>query len=212
MKYLSLAIVTAVILMTGVFVYQQAHAAGADQNTKLQSQTGGSTVTVDMKTSLGTIVLELYPDKAPDTVKNFVQYAKDGFYNGTIFHRVIRGFMIQGGGFEPDMQQKPTKAPIKNEADNGLHNDLGTIAMARTPDPNSATAQFFINGKDNDFLNYSAPTSQGWGYCVFGKVVKGLDVVQAIENVATTSRGGHQDVPVDNVVIESVTVNEDKAD
>lgn len=169
-------------------------------------------MTVDMKTSLGTIVLELYPDKAPDTVKNFVQYAKDGFYNGTIFHRVIRGFMIQGGGFEPDMQQKPTKAPIKNEADNGLHNDLGTIAMARTPDPNSATAQFFINGKDNDFLNYSAPTSQGWGYCVFGKVVKGLDVVQAIENVATTSRGGHQDVPVDNVVIESVTVNEDKAD
>ncbi len=212
MKYLSLAIVTAVILMTGVFVYQQAHAAGADQNTKLQSQTGGSTVTVDMKTNLGTIVLELYPDKAPDTVKNFVQYAKDGFYNGTIFHRVIRGFMIQGGGFEPDMQQKPTRAPIKNEADNGLHNDLGTIAMARTPDPNSATAQFFINGKDNDFLDYSAPTSQGWGYCVFGKVVKGLDVVQAIENVATTNRGGHQDVPVDNVVIESVTVNEDKAD
>ena len=165
-------------------------------------------MTVRMQTNKGTIVLELDAEKAPETVANFVEYAKSGFYDGTIFHRVIPGFMIQGGGFEPGMTQKKTRDPIKNEADNGLKNDLGTIAMARTPDPNSATAQFFINAKDNGFLNYTAPTAQGWGYCVFGKVVEGIDVVQDIEKVATTSRSGHQDVPQEDVVIETVTVEE----
>ncbi len=167
---------------------------------------GDQTMTVRMQTNKGSIVLELDGEKAPKTVENFIQYAKDGFYDGTIFHRVIPGFMIQGGGFEPGMTQKATRAPVENEANNGLKNDLGTIAMARTNDPHSATAQFFINAKDNGFLNHSAPTPQGWGYCVFGKVTEGLDVVKAIEAVATTGRGGHQDVPVEDVIIEKVTV------
>ena len=170
--------------------------------------TGDSAVTVRMQTNKGTIVLELNAEKAPETVANFVEYARSGFYDGTIFHRVIPGFMIQGGGFEPGMTQKSTRAPIKNEADNGLKNDLGTIAMARTPDPNSASSQFFINAKDNGFLNYTAPTAQGWGYCVFGKVVDGIDVVKAIEAVSTTTRAGHQDVPSEDVVIEKVTVED----
>ncbi|MFQ5645107.1 MAG: peptidylprolyl isomerase [Thiogranum sp.] len=161
-----------------------------------------------MQTNKGVIVLELDADKAPATVANFVEYARSGFYDGTIFHRVIPRFMIQGGGFEPGMTQKATNDPIKNEADNGLKNDLGSIAMARTSDPNSATAQFFINTKDNSFLNHTAPTPQGWGYCVFGKVVEGLDVVQAIEQVATGTHGGHQDVPNEDVIIEKVTVEE----
>lgn len=169
---------------------------------------GDSTVTVRMQTNKGTIVLQLDAEKAPETVANFVEYAKSGFYDGTIFHRVIPAFMVQGGGFEPGMTQKATRAPIKNEADNGLKNDLGTIAMARTSDPDSATAQFFINSKDNGFLNHTAPTAQGWGYCVFGKVVEGLDVVQDMEKVATGARGGHQDVPQEDVVIEKVTVEE----
>ncbi len=166
-------------------------------------------ITVEMKTNHGTIVLELDADKAPVTVENFVQYAKDGFFNGTIFHRVIKGFMIQGGGFEPGMNQKETRDNIKNEADNGLENDIGTIAMARTPDPHSASSQFFINAKNNSFLNYSSPTPNGWGYCVFGKVTSGMDIVEKIENVATGSGSGHQDVPVEDVIIESVTVLED---
>ncbi|HHJ14299.1 MAG TPA: peptidyl-prolyl cis-trans isomerase [Gammaproteobacteria bacterium] len=161
-----------------------------------------------MQTSKGTIVLELDADKAPKTVANFVQYARDGFYDGTLFHRVIRGFMIQGGGFEPGMKQKTTREPIENEADNGLQNLTGTIAMARTPDPHSATAQFFINAKDNGFLDFTAPNPQGWGYCVFGRVSEGLDVVQDIEQVATGSAGPHQDVPVEDVVIEKVTVED----
>lgn len=165
-------------------------------------------MTVHMQTNKGTIVLELNAEKAPETVANFLEYARSGFYEGTVFHRVIPGFMIQGGGFIPGMTQKSTRAPIKNEADNGLKNDLGTIAMARTPDPNSASSQFFINAKDNGFLNHTARTAQGWGYCVFGKVVDGLDVVKAIETVPTTSRGGHQDVPSDDVIIEKVTVEE----
>ncbi len=169
---------------------------------------GAHPVTVTMTTSEGTIVLELDADKAPKTVANFLTYAREGFYDGTIFHRVIPNFMIQGGGFTPDMQQKPTHEPIPNEADNGLKNDAGTIAMARTPDPNSATAQFFINVKDNDFLNYRAPTPQGWGYCVFGHVVKGMDVVHRIEHVATGRRHGHQDVPLEPVVIEKVVVED----
>ncbi len=163
-------------------------------------------VTVKMETSMGDITLELDGDKAPETVANFVEYANAGFYDGTIFHRVIAGFMIQGGGFDGDMKQKETRAPIKNEADNGLKNDTGTIAMARTPDPNSATAQFFINVKDNGFLNHTAPTAQGWGYAVFGKVTDGMDVVHAIEKVDTTMRAGMQDVPSETVVINKVSV------
>ena len=159
---------------------------------------------IRMKTSLGTIDIELDHDKAPKTATNFEQYVKDGFYDGTVFHRVIKGFMIQGGGFEPDMSQKETRATIENEANNGLKNDIGTIAMARTPDPHSATAQFFINVANNDFLNFTAPTANGWGYCVFGKVVNGMDVVDQIKNQPTTNKAGHQDVPVDDIIIEQV--------
>lgn len=158
---------------------------------------------VKLTTNFGTIVLELDAEKAPATVANFLQYVNSGFYNGTIFHRVIDGFMIQGGGMESGLKQKETQDPIKNEADNGLKNKAYTIAMARTPNPHSASSQFFINVGDNDFLNFSAPTAQGYGYCVFGKVVEGQDVVDAIKKVKTGSRGGHDDVPVDDVVIES---------
>jgi peptidyl-prolyl cis-trans isomerase B (cyclophilin B) len=161
-----------------------------------------------LKTNHGDISIELDFEKAPKSSENFLAYAKDGFYNGTIFHRVIDGFMIQGGGFEPGMNQKPTGAPIENEADNGLKNDCYTLAMARTMDPHSATAQFFINVKDNDFLNHSSPTPQGWGYAVFGKVVAGTEVVDAIKGVATGSAGGHQDVPREDVVIESLEVTD----
>ncbi|MDJ0878333.1 MAG: peptidylprolyl isomerase [Halieaceae bacterium] len=161
-----------------------------------------------LKTNHGDISIELDFDKAPKSSENFLAYARDGFYNGTIFHRVIDGFMIQGGGFEPGMNQKPTGTPIENEADNGLKNDCYTLAMARTMDPHSATAQFFINVKDNDFLNHSSPTPQGWGYAVFGKVVAGTEVVDAIKGVSTGSAAGHQDVPVEDVVIESVEVTE----
>jgi cyclophilin family peptidyl-prolyl cis-trans isomerase len=156
---------------------------------------------VVIKTSLGDIKAELYSDQAPLTVKNFLQYAEDGHYNGTIFHRVISNFMIQGGGFTPDMNQKPTRAPIKNEAANGLKNERGTLAMARTSVIDSATSQFFINVKDNDFLNHSSPTPQGFGYCVFGKVVEGMDVVDKIKSVRTGNRGPFQDVPVETVEI-----------
>ena len=161
---------------------------------------------VALDTSKGSIELELFDDQAPATVANFVQYVKDGFYDGTIFHRVIDNFMIQGGGFDADMRQKPTRAPIKNEADNGAKNANGSIAMARTNDPHSATAQFFINVKDNAFLNHTAPSSQGWGYCVFGKVVEGMDVVDKIKGVRTGSKGFHQDVPVDDVLIQKAEV------
>ncbi len=165
---------------------------------------------VEIKTNQGSITVELYGDKAPATVTNFLQYAKDGFYSGTVFHRVIDGFMIQGGGFAPDMREKRTRAPIKNEADSGikagLRNTAGTLAMARTPDPDSASAQFFINLKDNDFLNHSAPTQSGWGYAVFGKVTKGMDVVQQIAKVDTASAGPHQNVPRNPVIIESVQI------
>ena len=172
-----------------------------------EAQTKGvGMVTVKMETSMGDITLELDGEKAPDTVANFVEYANSGFYDGTIFHRVIENFMIQGGGFDSDMKQKKTREPIKNEAANGLKNDTGTIAMARTNDPNSATAQFFINVKDNGFLNHTAPSGQGWGYAVFGKVTDGMDVVHAIEKVDTTIRSGMQDVPAETVVINKVTV------
>ena len=149
----------------------------------------------------GVITLELDPEKAPKSVENFVNYVKKGHYDGTIFHRVIPGFMVQGGGFEPGMSQKPTDAQIDNEANNGLKNNNYTVAMARTNAPHSATAQFFINIKDNDFLNFSAPTASGWGYAVFGKVVAGTEVVDKIKAVRTGNKGGHSDVPVEDVVI-----------
>lgn len=158
---------------------------------------------IKLTTSSGNIVLELDETNAPKTVANFLAYVDDGFYNGTVFHRVIDGFMIQGGGFEPGMKQKPTKDPIENEADNGLKNDAYTIAMARTADVHSATAQFFINVSKNDFLNFSAPTQQGYGYCVFGKVIEGQDVVDQIKKVQTGSKGFHGDVPLEDVVIQS---------
>jgi peptidyl-prolyl cis-trans isomerase B (cyclophilin B) len=157
---------------------------------------------VKLSTSKGDIVLELNAEKAPITVANFVQYVNDGHYDGTIFHRVIDGFMIQGGGFAPGMKEKKDgRASIQNEADNGLKNDIYTIAMARTPDPHSASAQFFINAADNDFLNFRSKTAQGWGYAVFGAVVEGQDVVDAIEKVKTGSNGFHQDVPKEDVLI-----------
>jgi len=161
---------------------------------------------VTMTTTMGTIVLELDAARAPKTVANFLAYAKAGHYDGTIFHRVIKGFMIQGGGFEPGMNQKPAKATVENEADNGLKNLIGAVAMARTSDPHSASAQFFINVADNAFLDHTAKTDRGWGYAVFGKVVEGLDVVRAIEGVATGRSGSFGDVPVADVVIEKVTV------
>ena len=162
-----------------------------------------------IKTLLGDMTLELDADKAPATVANFVEYAQSGHYDGTIFHRVINNFMVQGGGFDIDMRQKGTNAPIQNEANNGLKNDRGTIAMARTMDPHSATAQFFINVSDNDFLNFSGENMQGWGYAVFGRVVEGEDVLDKIRVVPTGSQAGHQDVPTDPIVIESVTVLSD---
>jgi peptidyl-prolyl cis-trans isomerase B (cyclophilin B) len=163
---------------------------------------------ITLHTNQGDITLELNHEKAPKTAANFKQYAQDGFYNGTIFHRVISNFMIQGGGFTEDMQQKETRSPIENEADNGLNNAAGSVAMARTNDPHSATSQFFINVQDNGFLNHSAKNPQGWGYCVFAKVTDGMDVVNKIKGVKTGSKAGHQDVPMEPVVIERVTVDE----
>ena len=165
--------------------------------------------TITITTNKGTIVAELDAEKAPKTVENFLHYVNAGHYNNTIFHRVIDGFMIQGGGFEPGMKEKKDKSPsIQNEADNGLKNDKYTIAMARTMDPHSASAQFFINASDNSFLNHTAKTAQGWGYAVFGKVVSGTDVVDKIEGVSTTSKAGHQDVPADDVIIEKAEIIE----
>lgn len=161
-----------------------------------------------LETTYGTIKLELDYINTPKTAENFINYVKSGFYDGTIFHRVINNFMIQGGGFEPGMQQKRTQAAIENEADKAQPNKIGTIAMARTSDPHSATAQFFINVKDNDFLNHKAKTADGWGYCVFGKVTEGMDVVNKIKTVATTYRMGHQDVPVDDVIITHTRIVE----
>jgi len=175
--------------------------------TTVGAKEGGNPVVV-MKTSLGDVKIELDKAKAPVTVDNFLVYVNDKFYDGTIFHRVIPAFMIQGGGFDKDMNQKKTKAPIKNEAGNGLKNVTGTIAMARTSDPNSATAQFFINTKDNAFLDHKNDTAQGYGYAVFGKVVDGMDVVKKIEQVQTTTRPPYENVPVTPVVIESIRVVE----
>lgn len=159
-----------------------------------------------LKTNFGNIKLEMFADKAPKTVENFLSYVEDGHYDGTIFHRVINGFMIQGGGFEPGMQQKETKAPVENEANNGVANDKYTVAMARTNMPHSATCQFFINVANNSFLNHTNESPSGWGYCVFAKVIEGEDVVDSIKGVDTTNRMGHGDVPVDDVIIESATL------
>lgn len=161
---------------------------------------------VKLTTNFGDITIELFAEKAPITVANFLSYVEKGFYDGVIFHRVINDFMIQGGGFDVNMKQKATDATIKNEADNGLSNDKYTLAMARTMVPDSASAQFFINVKDNDFLNFTSATTQGWGYCVFAKVVEGTDVVDKIKAVATGTRAGHQDVPVEPVIIEKAVV------
>ena len=163
---------------------------------------------ISMLTNYGEIKIELDFEKAPKTAANFKQYVEEGFYDGVIFHRVIDNFMVQGGGFDTEMVQKETRETIENEADNGLKNDTGTLAMARTMDPHSASAQFFINVKDNDFLNHTAKDMNGWGYCVFGKVVEGMEVVNKIKGVATGNRMGHQDVPVDAVIIEKATVVE----
>jgi len=172
-----------------------------------QTTLAGENPHVLVETNMGSVELELYPDKAPKSVTNFLDYVNSGFYNGTVFHRVIDGFMIQGGGFTPDYERKPTNAPIINEADNGLKNQRGTIAMARTMEPHSATAQFFINVKDNDFLDHTSQTPRGWGYAVFGKVVKGMDVVDKIRQVKTGPGGVFpSDVPQETVVIERMTV------
>lgn len=161
---------------------------------------------IKLTTNFGVIGIELDHKKAPKTAENFERYVREGFYDGTIFHRVIDGFMIQGGGFDKDMQQKPTHEPIENEANNGLKNDRYTIAMARTMQPHSASAQFFINVKDNDFLNHTKPDLHGWGYAVFGQVVEGQDVVDKIKGVKTGNHGPHQDVPVENVIIEKAEI------
>lgn len=163
---------------------------------------------IKLNTNMGSIVIELDTEKAPNTAANFLQYARDGFYDGTIFHRVISNFMVQGGGMLPGMIEKQPREPIKNEADNGLSNVKGSLAMARTQDPHSATAQFFINVADNAFLDHSAPNADGWGYCVFAKVVDGMDVVEKIKAVPTGNAGHHQDVPTEDVIIESVEVDE----
>ncbi len=164
---------------------------------------------VTLKTNFGDITLELDFKNTPKTAENFLVYAKEGFYEGTVFHRVINGFMIQGGGMDGELQQKKTHSPISNEGKTAQGNKKGTIAMARTSDPHSATAQFFINVVDNDFLDFKAESPQGWGYCVFGKVTEGMDVVDKIKKVATTNRAGHQNVPVENVLIEKVVVKEE---
>jgi peptidyl-prolyl cis-trans isomerase B (cyclophilin B) len=161
---------------------------------------------IKLHTNFGVIAIELDAEKAPESAKNFLAYAEAGHYDNTVFHRVIPGFMIQGGGFEPGMKQKPCKDPIKNEADNGLKNNTYTLAMARTSDPHSATAQFFINVADNEFLNFKAPNANGWGYCVFGKVVEGTEVVDKIKGVKTGNSGFHQDVPKEDVIIERAEV------
>ena len=161
---------------------------------------------IKLQTNHGEITLELDTEKAPETTANFLQYVQDGHYDDTIFHRVIDGLMIQGGGFESGMKQKPTRAPVQNEAKNGLKNDHYTVAMARTSDPHSASAQFFINTNDNDFLNHTAPTAQGWGYCVFAKVTGGMDIVDKVGKVETGQSGFHQDVPVNDVIIQKAEI------
>ena len=199
MKHLTGLILAAVVGLLPVTGYSQDN----QPNVK-----GANMVIVTMETSKGVITLELDREKAPVSVENFVTYAKAGHYDGTVFHRVIPGFMVQGGGFDTDMKQKGTNPPIKIEADNGLKNTRGTVAMARTSDPDSATSQFFINMADNAFLDHKSPTQQGWGYAVFGRVTDGMDVVDSIEKVKTGNNHGHQDVPLEEVTIRKVTIEE----
>jgi peptidyl-prolyl cis-trans isomerase B (cyclophilin B) len=191
-----------VTLLLGFMLCATAQAAPPTSQTNSQpAPQKGKFPMVKLHTNHGDITLELYPEKAPETVKNFLTYVNEGFYDGTIFHRVIDGFMVQGGGFEPGMKQKNTHAPIKNEAANGLKNDTYTVAMARTGDPHSASAQFFINVANNDFLNYTSPDVRGYGYAVFGKVIEGKEAVDAIRRVKTRNSGFFQDVPAEDVVI-----------
>lgn len=185
-----------------------ANSAAAASSTSTQGPSMSTNPRVQLQTSQGDIVIELDAEKAPKTVENFLTYVKEGFYDGTVFHRVINNFMVQGGGFDAGMKQKQTHAPVENEADNGLKNNRYTLAMARTADPHSATAQFFINVADNDFLNFTSPTPNGWGYAVFGKVVEGTDVVDKIKGVKTGNKGFHQDVPSEDVLIEKASVVE----
>lgn len=193
-------------LIFGLLSISGPTAADSQQSGREKNTQEGDRVMVKLETNRGTITLELDAEKAPKTTENFLSYVRDGFYDRTIFHRVIDGFMIQGGGFDETMTQKETGEPIENEAQNGLKNDRYTIAMARTQDPHSATAQFFINVKDNGFLNHTAPTERGWGYAVFGRVVEGTEVVDAIKGVPTGSVGYHQDVPIDPVVILKASI------
>ena len=198
---LAALLITATLAMTPVGM-------AFSQTDNQKDSSSMSNTRVKLITNKGDIILELDGEKAPVTTENFLNYVKEGFYTNVIFHRVIPNFMIQGGGFEPGMKEKNTNAPIKNEADNGLKNDKYTIAMARTQDPHSASAQFFINSNNNDFLNFTAPTTQGWGYAVFGKVVEGTEVVDSIEKVATGTRGFHGDVPREDIIIESAEIIE----
>ncbi|GGE60366.1 peptidyl-prolyl cis-trans isomerase [Paenalcaligenes hominis] len=196
------------IFTLGLVLMTVLSTAQATTTTTPKGTTMSTNPKVLLKTNKGDITLELDAEKAPKTTENFLNYVNNGFYNGTIFHRVINNFMVQGGGFEVGMKQKETQNPIENEANNGLKNEVYTVAMARTNDPHSATAQFFINVQNNDFLNHTNPTPNGWGYAVFGKVVDGTDVVDTIKGVKTGSKGFHQDVPVEDVIIESATVLE----
>jgi len=200
--------IRSLLFLMSLVMFTGCNSDSGTEETK-QQPSGGSTMsnpTIKFETSLGDFTAELYADKAPKSVENFLSYVNAGFYDGTIYHRVIAGFMIQGGGMNPDMSEKSNKAPIENEADNGLKNDEYTLAMARTNDPHSATSQFFINAKNNDFLNHSTKTAQGWGYAVFGKVTEGMDIVKKIEAVKTGNHGQHGDVPLEAVVMNKVTV------
>lgn len=194
------------LVFVGALALCMGNLTHAAPSTPTEGLSMSTTPRVKLLTNKGEILIELDAAKAPKTVANFLTYVQEGFYDGTIFHRVINNFMVQGGGFDAGMKQKQTHAPIENEADNGLKNDRYTLAMARTADPHSATAQFFINVADNDFLNFTAPTPNGWGYAVFGKVVEGTDVVDAMKAVKTGNKGFHQDVPTEDVVIEKATV------
>jgi|TARA_B110000503_G_C7159373_1_gene418889 peptidyl-prolyl cis-trans isomerase B (cyclophilin B) len=200
------------LLVTTLIFFTLGATQIAASQPKTQPQKGTASMSknprVNLKTNMGDIVIELNAEKAPKSAENFLMYAREGAYNNTIFHRVMDGFMVQGGGFEPGMKQKPTHAPIDNEAANGLKNDKYTVAMARTNDPHSATSQFFINVANNEFLNFTAPSGNGWGYAVFGKVVQGEDVVDKIRAVKTGNAGPHQNVPSTDVVIEQVTIIE----
>lgn len=199
------ALTLALLPATGVIAQAQDEPQATDESTTERTD-DMSRPRIEMKTSKGTLTIELYQEKAPKTVENFLSYVESDHYDGTIFHRVIPGFMVQGGGFKPDMSQKDTGDPIENEADNGMKNTRGTLAMARTGNPHSATAQFFINTVDNSFLDHTGKNPQGWGYAVFGEVVDGMDVVDEIVKVPTGNKGGHQNVPNEPVVIESATV------